>query len=107
MAGIYAIFRDWRHDRPIAFEKITQPVLILWARAEKLPNWMLGRLRRRLPQAEVQFIEQAGHLVLEEQPEAANRLMLRFLVPREVPVEAQETAEAPSDDPAAGLEVVS
>jgi len=107
MDGIYQIFRDWRHDLPIAFEKITQPALILWARAERLPNWMLDRLRTRLPQAEVHFVEEAGHLVLEEQPEAANRLMLRFLVPREVPVEAQETVEAPSDEPAGGLEVAS
>lgn len=106
-AGIYQLFRDWRHDRPIAFDKITQPTLILWARAEKLPNWMLGRLRKRLPQAEVRFIEEAGHLVLEEQPDAANRLMLRFLVPREVPEEVRETVEAPSDEPASGLEVAS
>ena len=107
MDGIYQLFRDWRHDRPIAFENISQPVMILWARAERLPNWMLNRLRKRLPQAEVRYVEEAGHLVLEEQPDAANQLMLRFLAPREVPVEVQETVEVPLDEPADGLEVVS
>jgi pimeloyl-ACP methyl ester carboxylesterase len=105
MDGIYRLFRDWRHDRPIDFEKITQPVLILWARAERLPSWMLDRLRKRLPQAEVRYVEEAGHLVLEEQPEAANRLMLRFLapleVPEKVPTEPQTDVATSSD----GLEV--
>ena len=105
--GIYQLFRDWRHDRPIAFDKITQPTLILWARAEKLPSWMLSRLRKRLPQAEVRYVEEAGHLVLEEQPEAANRLMLRFLAPVEVPVEVSEVARGKAPDPDASLEVAS
>ena len=105
MDGIYRLFRDWRHDRPIDFEKITQPVMILWARAERLPSWMLDRLRKRLPQAEVRYVEEAGHLVLEEQPEAANRLILRFLVPLEVPEEVPTEPQTDVANSSDGIEV--
>ena len=105
MGGIYQMFRDMRHDPPIDFAKITQPVMILWARAEMLPQWTLRRLRKRLPQAEVRFVEEAGHLLLEEQPEAVNRLMLRFLVPGEVPEEVPAEAQTDVATSADGLEV--
>lgn len=81
MNGVYQLLRDARHDPPIAYHNITQPTLILWARAERLPGSILNRLRRHLPRAEVRYVEQAGHLLLEEQPEAVNREILRFIHP--------------------------
>jgi pimeloyl-ACP methyl ester carboxylesterase len=107
MGSIYQMFRDMRHDVPIDFAKITQPVMILWARAEMLPQWTLRRLRSRLPQAEVRYVEKAGHLLLEEQPEAVNRLMLRFLVPGEVPEEAPVEPQPEATGSVDDLEVAS
>jgi pimeloyl-ACP methyl ester carboxylesterase len=100
MDGIYQLMRDARHDPPIAYEKITQPTLILWARGEKLPGSMLTRLRRHLPDAEVRYIEEAGHLLLEEQPDAVNREILRFThpadrAPEPVPADV-DTAQTPA-----------
>lgn len=81
MNGVYQLLRDARRDPPIAYDKITQPALILWARAERLPRSILNRLRGHLPHAEVRYVEQAGHLLLEEQPDAVNREILRFIHP--------------------------
>jgi pimeloyl-ACP methyl ester carboxylesterase len=81
MNGVYQLLRDARHDPPIEYQKITQPTLILWARAERLPGSILTRLRKHLPRAEVKYVEEAGHLLLEEQPEAVNREILRFIHP--------------------------
>lgn len=92
MDGIYQLMRDARHDPPIAYDKITQPTLILWARGEKLPGSMLTKLRSHLPHAEVRYIEEAGHLLLEEQPESVNREILRFIRPAD-----HMTEPAPAD----------
>lgn len=100
MDGIYQLMRDARHDPPIAYDRITQPTLILWARGEKLPGSMLTRLRNHLPSAEVRYIEEAGHLLLEEQPDALNREILRFIHPADRPAEpvppAVDTAQTPA-----------
>jgi pimeloyl-ACP methyl ester carboxylesterase len=69
MNGLYQILRDGRNDKKIDYSRITQPVLVLWAAAERIvPGLALKRLQQRLPQAHVVVIEQAGHLLLEEQP---------------------------------------
>jgi len=81
MNGVYQLLRDARHDQPIEYEKITQPTLILWARAERLPGSILTKLRKYLPHAEVRYVEEAGHLLLEEQPGSVNREILRFIHP--------------------------
>jgi pimeloyl-ACP methyl ester carboxylesterase len=43
---------------------------------------VLSRLRKHLPRAEVVTIDRAGHLLLEEQPEASNAAIRRFLTVR-------------------------
>jgi pimeloyl-ACP methyl ester carboxylesterase len=77
--GLYQILRDGRGDGKIDFDRITQPVLILWAENERIvPRVALSRLRKRFPNAEVVIIEDAGHLLLEEQPAACNAAILKF-----------------------------
>ncbi len=78
--GLLQMMRHSRRDRLIDFERIAQPVLILWAAGERvLPGLILRRLRRRLPHAEVVMIERAGHLLLEERPEECHATIRRFL----------------------------
>ena len=90
--AVYQLLRDGRREKPVDSTRITAPVLILWAAAERILPWgTLGRLRRRFPRAAVVTIDRAGHLLLEEQPEASNAAIRRFLAgdparvaPREV-----------------------
>jgi len=78
--AVYQLLRDGRREKAVDSTHITAPVLILWASAERiLPRWTLGRLRKRFPRAEVVTVEHAGHLLLEEQPEASIAAIRRFL----------------------------
>jgi pimeloyl-ACP methyl ester carboxylesterase len=77
---VYQTLRDGRREKAVDPSGVKQPVLILWASHERiLPRWTLARLRKRFPRAEVQTIDRAGHLLLEEQPEACNSAIWRFL----------------------------
>jgi pimeloyl-ACP methyl ester carboxylesterase len=78
--AVYQLLRDGRREKAVDSTRITAPVLILWASAERiLPRWTLTRLRKRFPRAEVVTVERAGHLLLDEQPEACNAAIYRFL----------------------------
>jgi pimeloyl-ACP methyl ester carboxylesterase len=78
--SVYQTIRDGQREKRVDTTGITQPVLILWASHERiLPRFTLSRLQKRFPRAEVQTIDRAGHLLLEEQPEAANTAIRRFL----------------------------
>jgi len=94
--AVYQTLRDMRREKAVESSRITAPVLILWASSERiLPRWVLSRLRKRFPQAKVVAIERAGHLLLEEQPEQANRAVKSFLEGRDQAVErAAEVAPA-------------
>jgi pimeloyl-ACP methyl ester carboxylesterase len=97
MDGLYQILRDGRGDGKIDFTRITQPVLILWADNERIvPGVALSRLQKRFPSAGVVIIEDAGHLLLEEQPEACNQAILEFFAAPSRPV--QETAAVAVDE---------
>ena len=86
--AVYQTLRDMRREKAVESSRITAPVLILWASSERiLPRWVLSRLRKRFPQAKVVAIERAGHLLLEEQPEQANRAVKSFLEGRDQAVE--------------------
>lgn len=99
--AIYQLARDSRKDKRIEYSRITQPVLILWAAAERIvPNWALGRLRSKLPQARVDTIERAGHLLLEEQPEACNEAIGGFLAGERKAKAPAETTLERADSPA-------
>lgn len=78
--SVYQTIRDGQREKAVDTSRVTQPVLILWASHERiLPRFTLSRLRKRFPRAEVVTIERAGHLLLEERPEAANSAIRRFL----------------------------
>lgn len=94
MDGLRRIMADAQRDEPIKYERITQPTLILWGEDERLlPGFTLDRLRQRLPHAEVVTVLAAGHLLLEEQPEACSRVLREFLAARPLgSTAADETA---------------
>ncbi len=78
--AVYQTLRDMRREKAVDSSRIVAPALILWASHERiLPRWVLSRLRKRFPRADVQTIERAGHLLLEEQPETSNAAIRRFL----------------------------
>lgn len=90
MQAFYQMIRDFRKDKTVDYKKITQPVLIIWAAGDKiLPRFTLARLKKRLPSAQVVTVERAGHLLMEERPEAVIPLLQRFLAPIEKPAPAE------------------
>jgi pimeloyl-ACP methyl ester carboxylesterase len=91
--AVYQTLRDMRREKAADSSRITAPVLILWASHERiLPRWVLSRLRRRFPRAEVITIDRAGHLLLEEQPDAANAAIRHFLTPTAATVDVARPA---------------
>lgn len=93
--ALYAIARDARKDKRIQYDRIRAPVLILWAAGERiLARWSLSRLRKHFPKAEVATVPQAGHLLLEEKPEACNKIILRFLAGEPATGRAPQSATA-------------
>jgi len=80
MDGLHRMMSDAKRDEAINYERITQPTLILWGDDERLlPEFMLERLRQRLPRADLITVMAAGHVLLEEQPAACNRVLREFL----------------------------
>jgi pimeloyl-ACP methyl ester carboxylesterase len=78
--AVYQTLRDGQREEAVDTSGIKRPVLILWASHERiLPRWVLSRLRKRFPRAEVVTMDRAGHLLLEEQPEASNAAIRRFV----------------------------
>jgi pimeloyl-ACP methyl ester carboxylesterase len=93
--AVYQTLRDGRREKPVESSRIQQPILILWASHERiLPRWVLGRLLKRFPRAELVTIGRAGHLLLEEQPEASEAAIRRFLTGAPKSPETVDTASA-------------
>ncbi len=83
---------DWRKDPPLKPSTITQPTLILWGEADGwLPPSRGERLQGLIPDSRLVAIERAGHLVLEERPEAALEAILSFLLEKEAAAPAGES----------------
>ena len=60
--------------------EIPVPVLVLTGRQDQLiPPENSRMLAKRIPDAELVEIDQAGHIFFCEQPEATNRALLDFL----------------------------
>jgi pimeloyl-ACP methyl ester carboxylesterase len=74
----------WRQDPPLHPADITQSTLILWGEGDRwLPPSRGERLHRLIPDSRFELVAGGGHLFLEEQPEAALRLIEEFLLERE------------------------
>jgi pimeloyl-ACP methyl ester carboxylesterase len=53
---------------------------VVWGKSDKLiPPVYADQFKKLIPQAEVSLIEQAGHMVPYEQPEAFVNAVTRFL----------------------------
>jgi pimeloyl-ACP methyl ester carboxylesterase len=79
-AAVRQWLRDAVHDEPIDLSRLTMPTLLLWGERDgivKLPR--AEQLRAALPQAQLEIVPGAGHMVLEERPDESNRLVLAFL----------------------------
>jgi len=80
LAGYQAFFRNRRtRSREVGDVRLTCPALIVWGTKE----WALGadgwkRIQADLPQARVEILD-AGHFVMEEQPDALSDLLVEFL----------------------------
>jgi pimeloyl-ACP methyl ester carboxylesterase len=96
--SLMKVIQDTKYDRPVETDKITAPVLLVFARAERIvPGWMQRRLRERFPAAEVATIDRAGHLLLEEQPEDCTAVLRGFLPVGDSAVTAAATGPADID----------
>ncbi len=80
LAGYKVFFRNRRRRaRELGDVRLVCPALIVWGTKE----WALGnegwkRIAADLPQARVEIVE-AGHFVMEEQPETVAKLLVDLL----------------------------
>jgi pimeloyl-ACP methyl ester carboxylesterase len=82
MDTVWNMWTDVPKDEPIEYDRIDQPVLVLAAEKERvipLYGRALAYLRKKLPQARILTVERTGHLMLEERPDAVNRLIRDFI----------------------------
>jgi pimeloyl-ACP methyl ester carboxylesterase len=79
-AAVRQMLADSAREEPIDLTRLTMPVLLLWGEQDRVVKLNVAeRLLGTLPNARIEVVPDAGHLVLEEQPEAANRIVLAFL----------------------------
>jgi pimeloyl-ACP methyl ester carboxylesterase len=78
--AIASLLSDAARDDPIDLSRVSQPVLLLWGRHDRWTSLRLARwLADRIPNARLQVIERARHMVLEERADEANEAILSFL----------------------------
>jgi pimeloyl-ACP methyl ester carboxylesterase len=81
---ILAIVRGWFRDiaaLKTALPRVTAPTLLIWGDKDRAVDPASAvELQRRLRQCELQVVRGGGHIVFEELPEEANRLMLDWLL---------------------------
>ncbi len=71
---------DTARDVPIDPRTLRVPTLLLWGEADRVAPLSTGEaLLEQIPEARLEVIPRAGHLLLEEQPSAANAALLRWL----------------------------
>jgi pimeloyl-ACP methyl ester carboxylesterase len=71
---------DRRRDRELRPEAIAAPTLIVWGASDRLLRPSGGeRLQGQIRGSRLVVVPEAGHLVLEERPDAVNPLILDFL----------------------------
>lgn len=68
------------YERVADLPNIKAPVLLVYGGADKLTPPSIGeRMQQQIPDATLEVIDGAGHLVNIEQPDAFNRIVLQFL----------------------------
>jgi pimeloyl-ACP methyl ester carboxylesterase len=78
--AIASLLNDAALDEPIDLARVSQPVLLLWGEGDRWTNLRLARrLADELPDARLQVINRACHMVLEERADEANEAILSFL----------------------------
>ncbi|UCH87661.1 MAG: alpha/beta fold hydrolase [Dehalococcoidia bacterium] len=78
--AIASLLSDVARDEPVDLSRVSQPVLLLWGEGDRWTNLRLARqLADELPDARLQVIDRARHMVLEERAEEANEAILAFL----------------------------
>jgi pimeloyl-ACP methyl ester carboxylesterase len=78
--AIASLLSDVARDEPVDLSQVSQPVLLLWGEGDRWTNLRLARrLADELPDARLQVIDRARHMVLEERAEEANKAILAFL----------------------------
>jgi pimeloyl-ACP methyl ester carboxylesterase len=82
-SSVMRLLADVRRDVPLDPATVRTRTLLLWGEADPvLPLTVAHRLHATMPDARLEVIPRAGHLVLEEQPDASNASILRFLAER-------------------------
>ncbi len=78
--AIASLLSDAARDEPVDLSRVGQPVLLLWGEGDRWTNLRVARrLADELPDARLQVIGRARHMVLEERAEEANEAILAFL----------------------------
>ncbi len=79
-ASLQKMGHDVRQDVPLAPAAVATRTLLLWGEAdESIPLSVAHRLHAEMPDARLEVVARAGHLLLEEQPDACNQSIRRFL----------------------------
>ena len=79
-AAVRRMFLDAADDTAIDLGQIQAPTLLLWGESDGLLPLSIGRrLLEEIPDARLEVVEEAGHLLLEERPAAANAALLHWL----------------------------
>lgn len=90
-AAVRRLLVSLGREQPVDLADIKSPVLLLWGQQDRIVKPAEGRrIAAGLPNARFETLPDAGHLVMEEQPEAANNLILEFL--RDLAAEQREAA---------------
>ncbi len=79
-AAAHRMLLDAAEDSAINLSQIQATTLLLWGESDRLLPLSIGRrLLEEIPDARLEVIEEAGHLLLEERPAAANAALLHWL----------------------------
>ncbi len=94
-ACLRRLFDDTVTEQPIDLAGVSAPTLVINGAADRgCPPGLAARIAASIPGARVMVIEQAGHLVAEEQPEAFLACVREFLAEGPGPSAAEEAPVA-------------
>ncbi len=78
--AIVRVLMDSARDEPLDLRQIRQPTLLLWGDGDRALGLGVARwFQARLPDARLEVIERARHMVMEERANESNAAILSFL----------------------------